>query len=72
MKLNTGFNCADFMSSAKEENGKTNHDVNKALGITHPRISRYCKGKTTPRINDFILIANYFGYEVELTKTDQI
>ena len=44
-------------------NGKTRHEVCKALGIPYSTFSEWITGKKYPRIDKIELMANYFGCE---------
>ncbi len=46
-----------------DENGKTRHDVCKALGVPYSTFSEWLTGKKYPRIDKIELMANYFGCE---------
>lgn len=46
-----------------EENGKTRHEVCKALGFPYSTFSEWLTGKKYPRIDKIELMASYFGCE---------
>ena len=67
----TGYNSAELIRIMREDAGMTQERLCRKTGISRPTLANWEVGRTSPSLDNFVLIARATGYEIRIRKKER-